>query len=504
MPARVIRCKGRTEGWGLCVPLRPRRGKAAGMRKTVVLFASLALAVLLASGAALAATYASFEAETMNRGPNVVLASGGTAIRYDKSDAVANKGGVNVAERSDRIIVRGAINAGADTRVCARVRVDGDPAGSLACRPAGPTPAYGDKVFSGLNITKGTHTFAVVSAEVGTGEALYVDRVRVEGPDAPTPSYGADCPQRANALVVQPGQDLAALADARTGPTTFCVRDGVHTVDNDVTTQSGDDYIGMYSDGTRPTLRIVAPAGVTGNNVMDGNGEVGVENLDISGTLHNNECEPECGRGISGGKILAVNINSHDNENAGIGGCSTDTVVRDSVLSRNGNADSAADGVGPGGGPARVSAAGIKCINPFSVFNTDFVDNYWNGVWCDEECGRIEVRGSTFVRNGKSGIHDEISSGPAVFAGNTFDDNGHRTEAGSNRGGILVIQSRDADIFGNKFNGQVSGIAVKLQAQARRTPFAHGNIRVEDNDLNNGDTVEGCDSAPDNSCVRNQ
>jgi hypothetical protein len=169
-----------------------------------------------------------------------------------------------------------------------------------------------------------------------------------------------------------------------------------------------------------------------------------------------------------------------ENANQGIGGTGPGLVVKGSEIDNNGSARFA-DGSGP------VSSAGIKSVNSMTVENSYIHDNYWSGVWCDLECNAFDVRDSTLVRNGKSGIHDEISSGPATFANNTIRDNGVRGRS-TRLGGILIVGSSNVDALDNIFGGNTQG-AVQVFSDTREPPVS--GVSIYNNTLN-GDLLSGC------------
>lgn len=307
------------------------------------------------------------------------------------------------------------------------------------------------------------------------------------------------CPS--GGINVTPSQDLAAVAAGNSGSKTYCLAPGTYTVARNIKVEGADKFLGLSTDRSQVKVKSngtqsygakgAIVTGSTVDHVFDTGGSNGAtfENLDISGAVHANSCEPNCGRGIgSGGTNITVkNVRAHHNENDGIGAPGTNLKVYDSEFDHNGNVDSARDG-------GKVSAAGIKGSDPggssnysLSVFNSNIHDNYWTGVWCDIGCEQFEVHDSNVSNNGKSGIHDEISYGPAVFEGNTIQNNGKLTSANQHTG-LLIVSSRNAEAFGNAFGGNVSE-GVKIMEDARDPVL--GNISVHDNQMN-GDKLAGC------------
>jgi hypothetical protein len=338
--------------------------------------------------------------------------------------------------------------------------------------------AFGDLRSAVLNAK------LVVAARLGSSLALVLLVVTF----AVNPAAAATC----SGERVYPSQDLAAVAREHPAGTTFCITDSTssYEVNNRIVVEDEDRFVGVYSDGTRVGVETTNADHVFYTRGAD---NAFISGLRIQGAVHDNWCEPECGRGIGGGgKNLTVeDVRATYNENQGIGGTGPGLMVRDSEFDHNGSQDAAMDG-------GKVSAAGIKSVNSMRVHNSYFHDNYLTGVWCDLECGRFEVRDSVLLRNGKAGIHDEVSSGPAVFEGNTIQRNGGAPGADTRVGGILIVGSSNVDAFGNAFGGN-HGSAVEVAGDPR-TGYLTKGVQIRDNELN-GDALEGY--APGgNSCMR--
>ena len=281
---------------------------------------------------------------------------------------------------------------------------------------------------------------------------------------------------------VYPTQNLSAVAEAAPRGTTFCINDGSYAVPKTVAVQTGDSFVGVYSDSTRPLVQ-----GNAVQHVFNGGGPqyATIANLEITGAVGNNQCEPDCGRGIGGGTDLMVdNVRAYGNANQGIGGMGDRLLVKNPEIDHNGSYSFTRDG-------GKVSAAGIKSPSSLRVINSNIHDNYWTGVWCDEECGSFEVRGSTVSGNGKVGIHDEISSGPAVFSGNLIQNNGGAAHATTTRNaGMIINSARNVDAYGNTFGGSHKQLAVFFANDGRVPGLA--NVSVHDNTMN-GEGFKGCD-----------
>jgi hypothetical protein len=277
---------------------------------------------------------------------------------------------------------------------------------------------------------------------------------------------------------VYPTQNLTIVAQNSPRGTTFCIHDGTYNISDPVRVDDNDRFIGLYNDSTRPAI-VTSQA----KALFDAGGSSGalIKGLKISGAVGGNYCEPECGRGITRGDHLTVNdVWLTGNKNAGIGGGGPGLLVQNSIIDHNGSYSFSNDG-------GSITAAGIKTMGSMTVLNSRITDNYWSGVWCDGGCARFEVRNSVIARNGKAGIHNEVSDGPSIFAGNTIKGNGTLTRA-PRRAGIVIVESTNVDAYGNTFGGNATyGVLM-----AKGTRHALSGVKFHDNTMN-GDTKSGCD-----------
>jgi hypothetical protein len=284
--------------------------------------------------------------------------------------------------------------------------------------------------------------------------------------------------ERCTGVQVSPGEDLARVAAARAAGTTFCIRDGNYPVASKIVVQSNDVFEGIYSDGTRPSVTTT-----TAEQIFDANGSTGatISGLTIKGAVGDTSCQPECGRGISGGTNLTLdNVRATENENSGVGGAGANLVIRDSLFDHNGTREFYADGT-------YASSAGVKSVNSMFIYNSRAIDNAWVGFWCDLECGAFEVHDSVASGNGKGGIFYEVSTGPAIFEGSLFQNNGY-SETRRRPGGLLIVSSQNANAYGNTF-GSNNEAGVRITEDARWPSVS--NIKIHDNTLNK-DPIWGC------------
>ncbi|QIN84364.1 hypothetical protein GBA63_18245 [Rubrobacter tropicus] len=303
-----------------------------------------------------------------------------------------------------------------------------------------------------------------------------------------TARAATDC----SGVQIREGDDISLVADAHGARTTFCINDGEYPVVRSVKVQSGDRFRGVYGDGTRP---IVRGAGATTIFDTFGSDSAAIIGLRVQGAIGSEACSPNCGRGIGGGGTNLYVSDAHlmHNANQGIGGVGPGLLVVNSVFDDNGY-----DSTFTGETAGPVSAAGIKSVNSMIIRNSVVKDNRWAGLWCDIDCTRFEVHDSTVVRNGKVGVHDEISSGAAIVEGSTIRYNGGLAAAGSRRADLIALNSKNLNVFGNTFGGK-NGAALIVafdEARFRAEPrgdggFALRNIDFHHNRLN-GDALSGC------------
>jgi hypothetical protein len=277
---------------------------------------------------------------------------------------------------------------------------------------------------------------------------------------------------------VYPGANLVNVAAAAPSGTTFCIHQGTYYVSQPVKVQSGDRLVGVYSSFPRPTIK-----SSIAQQVLNAGGSTGaiIQGLRVEGAVGDQSCQPNCGRGISGGTNLTVDdVRATNNKNQGIGGTGSGLLVKNSEIDHNGSSPFAQQ-------TYRETAAGIKSDDPMSIQNSFIHDNYWAGVWCDDNCGTLRVQNSTLTGNGKAGIHTEISIGPQVISGNTIKGNG-RFESWSLEAGLLINSVRDVQVYNNAFGGNLDhGIRV---VEDGRWPVT-GNVSIHDNTMN-GDLLAGC------------
>jgi hypothetical protein len=280
---------------------------------------------------------------------------------------------------------------------------------------------------------------------------------------------------------VFPSQNLPKVAQNSPPGTTFCIHDGTYKISTPVRVESNDTFAGVYSDSSKPHVTTD-----TAYHIFGADDTVGatIRELKISGAVGNDQCEPDCGRGIGGGENLTVvNVRVTDNMNSGIGGTGPGLLVKGSIIDHNGSLTfSKLDG-----GPS--STSGIKSVNSLTVLNSTLQQNWWNGVWCDGECNTLTVKGSTITDNGKAGIAYEMTSGPTLISGNIIKRNGWNDKVTTKRAGLLMNDSDQAEAYSNTFGGNYP-YGVQVADSRERLPDV-SDIWIHHNTMN-GDSIVGC------------
>jgi hypothetical protein len=446
----------------------PSRAKLFGY-----VVALLALIVVLCAGAAWAVDLETRQAESASALPAgtflyddpQIATVANDALVYEENATVHYEFIVPSGRTIGQVAVRSRSSATSKNKIAINIVLDGVPQSPQAIKTSATN--YQNHTWA-VNLPSGNHTISVSAESLQGPDELLTDYIVLSGSEV-TPCVGVQ---------LYPGANLSAVAANHSSGTSFCVNDGTYNVSQPIEVQSADVWQGVYSDLTRPTI-----AGSGAQQIMNARGSTGarIQNLTVTGATGNSNCQPECGRGISGGSDLTlVNIRSTENANQGVGGAGNGLLIRDSVLDHNGSPEFYEDGT-------FASAAGVKSVNSLVIRNSRMTDNAWIGAWCDLECGRFEVHDSVLSGNGKAGIFDEVSTGPAIFEGNVLQNNGANA-LNRNPSGLLVVSSRNADAFNNTFGGNI-GFGLKAVEDDRSPTLS--NVTLRDN-TTNGDTVGGC------------
>jgi parallel beta-helix repeat protein len=276
--------------------------------------------------------------------------------------------------------------------------------------------------------------------------------------------------------------------------TTYCIHAGTYNLGaNSLKPDSGDKLIGDPVTSATPAeggggKRLTSvPTKLVGTNSfavidMTNRANVTLKNLDVSGATSD-------GAGIRRGDATTIAFcHVHDNSGLGVGSSGDGLLIEDSEIDKNGN-------VGFEGN----SASGTKITNSATVRRSYLHDNIGNGIWVDCDGPQIVLESNTVAHNARKGIFIEISSGPFTIKNNVVKNN--NLEAQITSGGIVVMSSTNASVFGNTLGGnQKAGIRAAEDSRVNnghngcQSGFHLSNIALHDNQLA-GDAIAGCSLA---------
>lgn len=281
----------------------------------------------------------------------------------------------------------------------------------------------------------------------------------------PVSSSAATCA----GVTVRAGANLQAAINNRPAGTRFCLAAARYSSSSAVRPKSGDVFVGKS-----PGLTHISTGAVGNVIVATKTRGVVFRGLSISGARGGSLCQPNCGRGISGGVGLTLgNVHVHHNMNQGVGGVQQGLQITNSTFDHNGSTTFLKTA-------SLMTAAGVKSKYAFSVRGSYFHDNTGPAVWCDLGCydGTFRVEHNVLVNNNK-GVFYERSGVPTVIRYNRIQ---------GNMRGIAIEASSNADVYENTL-GQNSLFGIRVGSDPRHPTR---NVRVHHNDLN-GDSLIGCD-----------
>lgn len=296
-----------------------------------------------------------------------------------------------------------------------------------------------------------------------------------------------------DAVVVNPGDNIQQLVDQHPAGTTFFLRAGVHQAPgggHHIDPKTGNTFIGepgAILDGRGNTRRAVyANRGGTdvtirglvirnySNPAATGAVDSGSDGWRIIGNeIHNNS-----GAGISvGGRNWLIEGNNiHHNQQIGILGMGSGGKVIGNRIADN-NPNRAYDLAWEAGGTKF-----LKTTNLLVRGNT-VTGNNGAGLWTDHNNTGTVYENNVVRDNVGPGIFHEIS-GSATIRNNTVSGNAH----GYYVGGILVANSSDVTVTGNKLSGNDGGI---IGLQDPRDGFNTVNLTVTGNSISHTTGVSG-------------
>ncbi|CAN5808955.1 hypothetical protein BH23ACT11_BH23ACT11_01260 [soil metagenome] len=198
-------------------------------------------------------------------------------------------------------------------------------------------------------------------------------------------------------------------------------------------------------------------------------------------TIQNNDLSYTHGAVISlsvGKDLNILNNNIHHGGQLGIhsGGAGTATmVVRGNKIHHNNTEDFATG----------WEAGGLKAVQMQSLLvdRNQVYSNNSLGLWCDINCRNTTFSNNRIYHNKYYAIHFEISSGAKIF-GNTVWENGWANKDWGWGAAILILNSRNAEVYNNTLAWNKDGISV-IQIDNRPDNWAIGvnDVYVHDNTI---------------------
>lgn len=301
------------------------------------------------------------------------------------------------------------------------------------------------------------------------------------------------------AIFLDPGDDFEAIHLSAPAGSTFVFRSGRHR-GIEIRPRSGDSFIGLEGavlDG-EGRLRF-AIVGLDPDDPVD---DVLVSGLTIEnyatpaqqGTIggggtrrwrvEGNEIRDNAGAGVElGASMLVLGNHIHHNDQIGVhaGFPVGDAIVEGNEIAFNNHQDTY-DMAWEAGG-----AKFVKTTN-LTVSGNLVHNNHGPGLWTDGSNTGTVYDGNVVVDNYGPGIFHEISYAASI-RNNRVEGNAHRFYLG----GILIANSPDVEVYGNRVVGNNGGI---VGIQDERGDGAQGsfdlqNLWVHDNEISYSTGITG-------------
>jgi len=315
------------------------------------------------------------------------------------------------------------------------------------------------------------------------------------------PQQSITCPP--GAIDIRPGSSIQSSVNVHPAGTKFCLRAGVHFLDDSITPKTGNVFVGEYGailDGTLWKTTDATQGAFRAHN-QDIN-DVTIRNLVIrkmpqrgihaypsamfgdSGAAdrwtidHNEIAQNVVGVVVTNGSVVSNNFIHHNvgNSTSSVyvlqGGGYQLYMARDVVFEGN-----------------EISDNGVNqkiVLSPNVTFRNNFVHhNVASGIWYDGENVGALIEGNIVEDHSGTGIIYEVS-GQAIIRNNTVRRSGES--------GILISTSHNVEIYGNKLEYNFRGINyfVKCTAVGSRDggvigeQFYMQNVSSHDNTITVG------------------
>ncbi len=308
---------------------------------------------------------------------------------------------------------------------------------------------------------------------------------------APPPPPSAEVP--ADAVVVNPGDNIQQLVNSHPAGTTFFLRAGVHRAPGGAThvaPKTGNTFVGepgAIMDGAGSTTRAFYDSGGAPDVTIRGlvirkyrnRAETGAIDSGSGGwRLIGNEIHGNSGAGISfgGSNWLVEGNHIHHNDQIGILGMGSGGRVLSNTIANN-NPNRAYDWSWEAGGTKFIKTTNLR------VAGNKVLNNNGPGLWTDGNNQGTVYENNIVRDNAGPGIFHEIS-GSATIRNNTVSGNAHPFYVG----GILIANSSDVTVTGNSLSGNDGGI---IGLQDDRGSSNTVNLTVTGNSVSHSGGVSG-------------
>ena len=280
------------------------------------------------------------------------------------------------------------------------------------------------------------------------------------------PQRAVTCP--AGAVAIEPGGSIQNFVDRYPGATTFCLRAGVHRLNNSITPKSGNVFVGEYG-------AILDGSGWTTTD--DTQGAFRAHNQDIDDvTIRNLIIRKMPQRGIhaypSGADRWTIEDNEIAENKVGVV-VPNSSIVRNNSIHHNAGNPTSTVYVEQGGGYQLNQSKQVifenneiayNSVNQKIVASTNvtFRNNYVhhnleNGIWYDGDNVGSLIEGNLVEDNRAEGIFYEVS-GQGIIRNNVVRRSGNHA--------IFISTSKNAEIYNNTLEDNFRGIHYFLNCAA--------------------------------------
>jgi parallel beta-helix repeat protein len=319
-------------------------------------------------------------------------------------------------------------------------------------------------VRSGRSVIFRKCAVALLASAAAPMLALTTSQVSTESSPFVGPQRTITCP--AGAVDVPPGSSIQRVVDMRPGATTFCLRAGVHPLENSITPKTGNVFVGEYGailDGTGWTTRDDTQAAFRAHTQDIDN--VTIRNLVIRHmpqrgihayydmadhwTIEYNEIAFNTTAIVFPPSSIIRNNYIHHNTYSGYMGASAHySTVESNEIAYN--------------GPEQKVGASAHV----TVRNNFVHHNAGVGIWYDYDNTDALVEGNRVEDNGHIGIFYEVST-DGIIRNNTIRRNGDA--------GVFLGTSKNAQIYNNTIENNFRGITYFLDCPS----VGGGSIRFD-------------------------